>query len=152
MLHIVLLEPEIPQNTGNIGRTCAAIGAKLHIIRPIPFSLSEKAARRAGLDYWADLALEMHDCLDDFLAKYGGEQLFFVETRESLTYTDVVYPKHSFLIFGPETRGLPETLLDGGYGPAISIPMRESIRSLNLSNAVALVAYEVVRQRGLYGV
>ena len=152
MLHIVLLEPEIPQNTGNIGRTCAAIGAKLHIIRPTPFSLSEKAAQRAGLDYWEHLELEIHDCLDDFLEKYGREQLFFVETRESVSYTDVVYPEHSFLIFGPETRGLPETLLDEGHGPAISIPMRENIRSLNLSNAVALVAYEVVRQRGLYDV
>ena len=149
MLHIVLFEPEIPQNTGNIGRTCAALGATLHIIRPIPFSLNEKAARRAGLDYWEHLTLEIHDSLADFMEKYGQEHLFFIETHEETVYTDISYPENSFLVFGPETRGLPADLLDGTFGPVAYIPMVENIRSLNVSNAVALVAYEVVRQRGL---
>lgn len=149
MLHIVLFEPEIPQNTGNIGRTVAAIGATMHIIRPIPFSINEKAARRAGLDYWEHLSLEIHDCFADFLEKYGDKPMFLIETGTTTTYTDITYPKDSVLIFGPETRGLPTELLDGKVGTVATIPMLEHIRSLNVSNAVALVAYEVVRQRGI---
>jgi len=149
MLHIVLVEPEIPQNTGNIARTCAAIGARLHIVNPTPFEISDKAARRAGLDYWQHLDLEMHENLDAFLNKYSGEALFFVETGTETLYSDVQFPVNTFLIFGKETKGLPQSLLDGNLGTTITIPVLSHIRSLNLSNAVAVVAYEAVRQRGV---
>jgi len=149
MLHIVLVEPEIPQNTGNIARTCAAIGARLHIVNPTPFEISDKTVKRAGLDYWQHLDLEMHDNLDAFLDKYGDEQLFFVETGTDMLYSDIQFPENPFLLFGKETLGLPKSLLSGDKGTTITIPILPHIRSLNLSNAVAVVAYEVVRQRGL---
>lgn len=148
MLHIVLVEPEIPQNTGNIARTCAAIGARLHIVKPTPFEISDKAARRAGLDYWQHLDLELHENLAAFLETHGTEALFFVETGTDTLYSDVVFPTDTFLLFGKETKGLPQTLLDGQQGTTITIPILPHIRSLNLSNAVAVVAYEVVRQAG----
>ena len=151
MLHIVLIEPEIPQNTGNIARTCAAIGARLHIINPTPFEISDRTVKRAGLDYWQHLDLEMHDNLDAFLAKYGQEQLFFVETGVETLYSDVTFPENPFLVFGKETRGLPAQLLASGIGRMITIPVLPHIRSLNVSNAVAVVAYEVIRQRGALG-
>ena len=146
MLNIVLVEPEIPQNTGNIARTCAAIGARLHIVKPITFEISEKAVKRAGLDYWQYLDLEMHESLDAFLAKYGQDQLFFCSTKADKIYSDIQYPDNAFLLFGPETRGLPEELIFSDKGVAVTIPMLPHIRSLNLSNAVAIVAYEVLRQ------
>jgi len=146
MLHIVLVEPEIPQNTGNIARTCAAIGARLHIVNPTPFEISDKTVKRAGLDYWQHLDLEMHENLAAFLDKYGTEALFFVETGTDTLYSDVAFPANTFLLFGKETTGLPRSLLDSGQG--ITIPILSHIRSLNLSNAVAVVAYEVVRQVG----
>jgi tRNA (cytidine/uridine-2'-O-)-methyltransferase len=166
MINIVLLEPEIPQNTGNIARTCTAIGAKLHIIKPIPFDISDKSVRRAGLDYWQYLNLEVHNSLDEFLEKYADNHFFYCTTKTKTLYTNVDYPNDCFLFFGPETRGLPEALMfgkegenDAKYfpnftpkkvdGTAITIPMCDNIRSLNLSNAVAIVAYEVVRQRGM---
>ncbi|MCL2563330.1 MAG: tRNA (cytidine(34)-2'-O)-methyltransferase [Oscillospiraceae bacterium] len=149
MLHIVLVEPEIPQNTGNIARTAAAIGARLHIVNPTLFEISDRTARRAGLDYWQYLDLEMHDNLDAFLEKYGEEQLFFVETGTETVYSDVQFPAEPFLVFGKETKGLPASLLSSGIGTTVTIPVLPHIRSLNLSNAVAVVAYEVVRQRGL---
>jgi len=149
MLHIVLVEPEIPQNTGNIARTCAAIGARLHIVNPTPFEISDRTVKRAGLDYWQHLDLEMHDNLAAFLDKYGAEQLFFVETGTDVLYSDVPFPANPFLLFGKETLGLPKYLLSGDKGTTITIPILPHIRSLNLSNAVAVVAYEVVRQRGL---
>ena len=151
MLHIVLVEPEIPQNTGNVARTCAAIGARLHVVRPILFEISDRTVRRAGLDYWQHLDLEMHDNLEAFLEKYGRERLFFVETQVERLYSEVAYPENSFLLFGSETCGLPGHLLASGGGTAITIPVLEHIRSLNLSNAVAVAAYEVVRQRGIAG-
>jgi len=149
MLHIVLVEPEIPQNTGNIARTCAAIGARLHIVNPTPFEISDRTVKRAGLDYWQHLDLEMHDNLDAFLAKYGTEQLFFVETGADTLYSDIRFPDNAFLLFGKETRGLPESLLSSGRGRTVTIPVLPHIRSLNVSNAVAVVAYEVTRQQGL---
>jgi len=148
MLHIVLVEPEIPQNTGNIARTAAAIGAKLHIVNPTPFEISDRTVKRAGLDYWQYLDLEMHDNLDAFLAKYGRESLFFVETGTDTWYSDVSFPETPFLLFGAETRGLPKDLLTSGRGTTVTIPVLPHIRSLNLSNAVAVVAYEVIRQKG----
>ena len=149
MLNIVLIEPEIPQNTGNIARTCTAIGARLHICKPIPFKITEKAVKRAGLDYWQHLDLEVHESQDEFLTKYKQEQLFFCSTKADKLYSDVRYPDNAFLLFGPETRGLPESLIFGDKGTAITIPMLPHIRSLNLSNAVAITAYEVIRQRGI---
>ncbi|MCL2569158.1 MAG: tRNA (cytidine(34)-2'-O)-methyltransferase [Oscillospiraceae bacterium] len=151
MLHIVLVEPEIPQNTGNIARTCAAIGARLHIVNPTPFEISDRTVKRAGLDYWQYLDLEMHDNLDAFLDKYGHEALFFVETGTETLYNDIQFPENPFLLFGSETCGLPECLLNSGRGQTVTIPVLPHIRSLNLSNAVAVVAYEVVRQKGSLG-
>jgi tRNA (cytidine/uridine-2'-O-)-methyltransferase len=149
MLNIVLYQPEIPQNTGNIARTCTAIGAKLHIIKPIPFEISDKTVKRAGLDYWQYLDIEIHDDFEAFMRKYGDNTFYFCSTKAEKLYTDVKYEDNIFLMFGPETRGLPEDLIFGGNGTAVTIPMQDKIRSLNLSNAVAIIAYEVVRQRGL---
>ena len=151
MLHIVLVEPEIPQNTGNIARTAAAIGARLHIVNPTPFEISDRTVKRAGLDYWQYLDLEMHENLDAFLDKYGQESLFFVETGTETLYNDIQFPENPFLLFGSETVGLPQRLLRSGRGETITIPVLPHIRSLNVSNAVAVVAYEVIRQRGSLG-
>lgn len=148
MLHIVLVEPEIPQNTGNIARTCAAIGARLHIVNPTPFEISDRSARRAGLDYWQHVDLVMHDNLDAFLTQHEAAQLFFVETGTNTLYSDIQFPENPFLLFGKETLGLPQSLLTRGHGTTITIPILPHIRSLNLSNAVAVVAFEVIRQKG----
>ena len=149
-LNIVLVEPEIPQNTGNIARTCAATGSKLHLVKPLGFELSDKYLKRAGLDYWDKLEIEEHDNLNSFLNKYKPEEtnMFFVTTKGKHCYSDVDYSKLDtvFLLFGKETKGLPENLLTKYIDNAIRIPMRKSLRSLNLSNSVAIVAYEVLRQ------
>ena len=149
-LNIVLVEPEIPQNTGNIARTCAAIGAKLHLVRPLGFEISDKYVKRAGLDYWDKLEIEEHNNLASFLNKYKPEEtnMFFVTTKGKHCYSDVDYSKldEIFLLFGKETKGLPESLLTKYINNAIRIPMRKTLRSLNLSNSVAIVAYEVLRQ------
>ena len=149
-LNIVLVEPEIPQNTGNIARTCAAIGAKLHLVKPLGFEISDKYLKRAGLDYWDKLEIEEHNNLDVFLEKYKPEEnnMFFVTTKGKHCYSDVDYSKldNIFLLFGKETKGLPESLLTKYIDNAIRIPMRKTLRSLNLSNSVAIVAYEVLRQ------
>ncbi len=149
-LNIVLVEPEIPQNTGNIARTCAAIGARLHLVKPLGFEISDKYLKRAGLDYWDKLDIEEHESLDDFLNKYIPEKnnMFFVTTKGKHCYSDVDYSKldNVFLLFGKETKGLPEDLLKKYIDNAIRIPMRKTLRSLNLSNSVAIVAYEVLRQ------
>mgnify|MGYP003303221640 FL=1 len=149
-LHIVLVEPEIPQNTGNIARTCAAIGAKLHLVYPLGFSISEKQVKRAGLDYWDKLEIEEHDSFNEFLNKYKPEEnnMFFVTTKGKHVYSD---PKFSemdevFTLFGKETKGLPEDILQKYIDKTIRIPMREGLRSLNLSNSVAIVAYDIFRQ------
>ena len=151
-LNIVMVEPEIPQNTGNIARTCAAIGAKLHLVKPLGFELSDKYLKRAGLDYWDKLEIEIHESLLKFLTKYSPEEysIYFSTTKGKQCYSDVDYTKTKeiFLLFGKETKGLPEDLLQKYINQTIRIPMREHLRSLNLSNSVAIVAYEVFRQVG----
>ena len=151
-LNIVMVEPEIPQNTGNIARTCAAIGAKLHLVKPLGFEISDKYLKRAGLDYWDKLEIEIHESLSEFLIKYSPEKnnMFFSTTKGKQCYSDVNYAKEKeiFLLFGKETKGLPEDLLQKYINQTIRIPMRENLRSLNLSNSVAIVAYEVFRQVG----
>ena len=154
-LNIVLVEPEIPQNTGNIARTCAAIGAKLHLVYPLGFSISEREVKRAGLDYWDKLDIEEHISFEKFLEKYRPEEnnMFFVTTKGKNVYSDVNYSDmdNVFLLFGKETKGLPEDILKKYIDKTIIIPMRETLRSLNLSNAVAIVAYDVFRQKGFEG-
>ena len=151
-LNIVLVEPEIPQNTGNIARTCAAIGATLHLVKPLGFEISDKYLKRAGLDYWDKLNIEEHESLDSFFNKYPSESnnMFFVTTKGKHCYSDLDYSNlnNIFLLFGKETKGLPENLLQNHLDSAIRIPMRKTLRSLNLSNSVAIVAYEVLRQTG----
>lgn len=149
-LNIVLVEPEIPQNTGNIARTCAALGAKLHLVYPLGFSISEKQVKRAGLDYWDKLEIEEHNKFKDFLQKYKPEEnnMFFVTTKGQKVYSEINYSQFDevFLLFGKETKGLPEDILKKYIKNTIRIPMRETLRSLNLSNSVAIVAYDVFRQ------
>lgn len=155
ILNIVLVEPEIPQNTGNIARTCAALGARLHLIHPLGFSISEKQVKRAGLDYWDKVYIEEHMSFKDFLEKYEPESnnMFFVTTKGKKVYSEVNYSKldNIFLLFGKETKGLPEDILKKYIDKTIRIPMREHLRSLNLSNSVSIVAYDVFRQKGFEG-
>lgn len=147
-LHIVLVEPEIPQNTGNIARTCAATGAVLHLIGPLGFSLEDKYLKRAGLDYWDMLAVREYPSLDDFMEEHGDDALYYVTTKARQVYADVVYPPECYLLFGRETAGLPEDLLRAHPERCVRIPMVEGARSLNLSNAAAILAYEFLRQQG----
>ncbi len=150
-LNIVLVEPEIPQNTGNIARTCAAIGAKLHLVYPLGFSISEKAVKRAGLDYWDKLEIEEHLSFKEFLDKYKPEEnnMFFVTTKGKHIYSEPNYKEMDevFMLFGKETKGLPEDTLKKYIDKTVRIPMRETLRSLNLSNSVAIVAYDIMRQK-----
>ena len=154
-LNIVLVEPEIPQNTGNIARTCAAIGAKLHLVHPLGFDISEKSVKRAGLDYWDKLEIEEHKSLNEFLSKYNihTNAMFLVSTKATHVYSDVDYSRYNdiYLLFGKETKGLPEDLLKNNLDKTIRIPMGFDIRSLNLSNSVAIVAYEVEKQFNFEG-
>ena len=145
-INIVLVEPEIPQNTGNIARTCAAIGATLHLVHPLGFDISEKAVKRAGLDYWNKLDIIEYEDLEDFKKKVKSNNIFLLSTKSKKVYTDISYSDGCYLVFGPETRGLPEDYILENFNHAVRIPMREGIRSLNLSNSVAIVAYEVERQ------
>ena len=149
-INIVLYQPEIPPNTGNIARTCALTGLKLHLIKPLGFHIDDKSVKRAGLDYWHLLDLEVHESLDDFLLKYGNEEIYLSTTKATQYYTDVEYSDNCFIIFGKETAGLPEDLHKKYKSNEIKIPMRshEDVRSLNLSNSVAIIAYEVIRQTG----
>ena len=150
-INIVLHEPEIPQNTGNIARTCAATGAALHIIRPMGFEIDDKKLKRAGLDYWHQLDITYYDGIDDFYQKNAGAEVYYFSTKAPKKYTDVIYPERVFLAFGKETRGLPEELLRKNESHCVRLPMRESLRSLNLSNAVAIAVYEAFRQRDFEG-
>ena len=148
-INIVMVEPEIPQNTGNIARTCAAIGAKLHLVKPLGFEISDKYLKRAGLDYWDKLEIEEHDSLNAFIKKYPiQENVFLATTKAKHCYSDVDYSKYNevFILFGKETKGLPESLLSANLNNTIRIPMKHNLRSLNLSNSVAIIAYEVLRQ------
>lgn len=149
-INVVLVEPEIPQNTGNIARTCAATGCKLHLVHPLGFEITEKQVKRAGLDYWDKVDIEEHESLSEFLKKYPPENnhMFFLTTKGQKCYTDVDYSNFEevFILFGKETKGLPEELLLNHLDTAVRIPMRKDLRSLNLSNSVAIVVYELLRQ------
>ena len=150
-LNIVLYEPEIPQNTGNIARTCAITGAKLHLVHPLGFRMDEKSIKRAGLDYWDKLEIEEHDSLEAFLKKYTPEEnnMFFATTKGKTKYTDINYSKMDevFVLYGKETKGLPEELLEKYLDTkTIRIPMLKTLRSLNLANSVAIITYEILRQ------
>ncbi|HEY8009722.1 MAG TPA: tRNA (cytidine(34)-2'-O)-methyltransferase [Rudaea sp.] len=152
MLHVVLYQPEIPPNTGNVIRLCANSGARLHLIRPLGFDLDHAKLRRAGLDYHKFAALAVHDDLDAFAASVKPHRLFALSTRAGTLYTNAQFGDDDALLFGPETRGLPQSLLDGlPPEQRLRLPMRPDNRSLNLSNAVAVVVYEAWRQRGFAG-
>jgi tRNA (cytidine/uridine-2'-O-)-methyltransferase len=146
LLNIVLLEPEIPQNCGNIARTCAATGCRLHLIHPLGFDVSEKAVKRAGLDYWHLVDVYEYANLDDFFAKNDVRQLWCLSTKAPCCYTEAVFEDGCYLMFGKETKGLPEDFLEAHYESCIRIPMRSEARSLNLSNAVAITVFEALRQ------
>ncbi|MGE5329649.1 MAG: tRNA (uridine(34)/cytosine(34)/5-carboxymethylaminomethyluridine(34)-2'-O)-methyltransferase TrmL [Deltaproteobacteria bacterium] len=146
-LNIVLVEPEIPQNTGNIARTCSATGSKLHIVRPMGFFIDDKKMKRAGLDYWNEVEIIFHDSLQTFLEKYDSSLMFCISTKGAMCYTDVIYPDECFLLFGKETAGLPGWLIEQNYERALRIPMQGESRSLNLSNSAAILTYEYYRQR-----
>lgn len=145
-LNIVLVEPQIPQNTGNISRTCAVTGAKLHLIKPFGFEISDKHLKRAGLDYWDKLDITYYENLDDFFEKNRNGNFFFFTTKGRQVHSDVEYPNNSYLLFGREDAGLPEELLYNNPDNCVRIPMRNNLRSLNLSNSVAIAVYEVLRQ------
>ena len=147
-LNIVLLEPEIPSNTGNIGRTCVATGTRLHLIEPLGFRLNEKAIQRAGMDYWKDLDVTTYLNYEDFLAKNPGAKIYMATTKARKLYTEVRYEEDCFIMFGKESAGIPEEILVKHPDTAVRIPMNEDIRSLNLANSVAIVLYEALRQQG----
>ena len=151
MLNIVLLEPEIPANTGNIGRTCVASGTRLHLIEPLGFSLSEKALKRAGMDYWKDLDVITYIDYQDFLDKNPGAKIYMATTKAQKLYTEVSYEDDCYIMFGKESAGIPEEILVQNQENCIRIPMMEKIRSLNLGNSVAVVLYEALRQNGFAG-
>ncbi len=146
MINIVLHEPEIPANTGNIGRTCVATGARLHLIEPLGFSLSEKALKRAGMDYWKDLDVTVYADFEDFLEKNPNAKIYMATTKSKQTYVEAQYEDGCYIMFGKESAGIPEEILLDYKETAIRIPMQEQIRSLNLSNSVAIVLYEALRQ------
>ena len=150
-INIVLVEPEIPQNTGNIARTCAATGAALHLIEPMGFKIDNAKLKRAGLDYWDKLDITYYKSLDEFLSIHGHEELYLFSTKAPHCYSDVTYPEKVFLLFGKETAGLPEWLIRERIDHAVRLPMRDKLRSLNLSNSAAIAVYEVLRQRNFEG-
>ena len=150
-INIVLVEPEIPQNTGNIARTCAATGASLHLVKPLGFEIDDRKLKRAGLDYWYKLDITYYENLEDFFEKNPDAAFFCFTTKAQHCYSDVKYPEKVFLMFGKETKGLPEELLFANPKRCVRIPMRDTLRSLNLSNSAAIAVYEVLRQRGFSG-
>ena len=152
-INIVLYEPEIPQNTGNISRTAAVTGAALHMIRPFGFEITDKHLKRAGLDYWDKLDVTYYDNYEDFIAKRPDAigNIYYFSTKSPRSYTDVEYPENIFIMFGKETKGLPEDILFENKEFCVRIPMRDTIRSLNLSNSVAIAVYEIIRQKGFDG-
>ena len=151
MLNIVLVEPEIPQNCGNIARTCAATGCRLHLIRPLGFDISEKAVRRAGLDYWHLVEVFDYENLDDFFAKNEVTQMYCLSTKAPRSYAEAKFEDGCYLFFGKETKGLPEDFLEEHRDACVKIPMRQEARSLNLSNAVAITVFEALRQMDFPG-
>ncbi len=150
-MNIVLLEPEIPQNTANIGRSCACTGSSLHLIKPLGFTIDEKSIRRAGMDYWNKLDLHIYDSFEHFLEVNGKPEIFMATTKAPVTYDKADYRDNSFIMFGKESKGIPEEILLDYKDTAIRIPMLEEFRSLNLSSAVAVVLYEALRQLNFPG-
>ncbi len=151
MVNIVLVEPEIPMNTGNIARTCAATRSRLHLVRPLGFDISDRAVKRAGLDYWHMVDITVYDSISDFLALHENDNLWLATTKAPRPYTDVLYGSDCWLLFGKETAGLPASLRDRYRERCVRIPMREDSRSLNLANSVAVICYEALRQQGFPG-
>ena len=151
MINIVLYSPEIPQNTGNISRTCAVTGARLHIIKPIGFEISDRTLKRAGLDYWDKLDVTYYENYNDFLGQNPDAELYFFSAHGKNSYADIEYPDNAFLIFGRESVGLPKELVEANIDRSVRIPMRKTLRCLNLSNSVAIAVYEVLRQNGFSG-
>ena len=145
-LNIALIEPEIPQNTGNIARTCAATGARLHLVEPMGFKITDKQVKRAGLDYWDKLDITYYNDIDEFFERNKGAEFFYCTTKAEQAHSDIQYPNNCFLVFGKETKGLPEELLKANHDRCVRLPMRGIIRSLNLANSVCAGAYEVLRQ------
>ena len=150
-MNIVLHEPEIPANTGNIGRTCVATGTALHLIKPLGFDISDKAVRRAGMDYWKDLELYVYENFDDFVSKNPGARIYMATTKAKKAYTQVEYSENDFIMFGKESAGIPEEILIKYEDTSVRIPMIGEIRSLNLSNSVAIMLYEALRQQDFEG-
>lgn len=151
MLNIVLYEPEIPANTGNIGRTCVATGTRLHLIEPLGFKLNEKSLKRAGMDYWKDLDVTTYIDYQDFLEKNSGAKIYMATTKAHKVYTEVDYEPDCYIMFGKESAGIPEEILVEHEEDCMRIPMNGDIRSLNLGNSVAIVLYEALRQNGFAG-
>ena len=150
-INIVLYNPEIPQNTGNISRTCAVTGAALHIIRPTGFEISDRTLKRAGLDYWDKLDVTYYDSFEEFLSVHNGATMYFFSSHATKSYADVEYPDEVFLIFGKESVGLPKDIVAENIDRALRIPMLPTLRCLNLSNSVAIAVYEVLRQKNYIG-
>lgn len=151
MFNIVLVEPEIPQNTGNISRTCAVTGCRLHLVRPLGFSVDDRQLKRAGLDYWKDLEIFYYDSFEEVRSKYPEANFYLYSTHAERSYADIDYREGDFLVFGKETKGLGEELLSKFSSNTARIPMRPNERSLNLSNSAAIVVYEAFRQNGFKG-
>ena len=152
MISIVLVEPEIPQNTGNIARTCAVTGMPLILVRPLGFDVSDKAVKRAGLDYWDKVNISYFDSFAEVVEAHPEGTFYYCSTKAKKHYTDVAFEENAFLVFGKETKGLPEELIFNNMDHAIRIPMRPTLRSLNLSNSVAIIAYEALRQHDFFGI
>ena len=150
-MNIILHEPEIPANTGNIGRTCVATGTALHLIRPLGFDISDKAVRRAGMDYWKDLELYVYEDFNDFISKNPNARIYMATTKAKKAYTEVIYEENDFIMFGKESAGIPEEILIKYEDTSVRIPMIGEIRSLNLSNSVAIMLYEALRQQNFEG-
>ena len=151
-LNVVLVEPEIPQNAGNIARTCAVTGSKLHLVRPLGFEVSDKYLKRAGLDYWHLVEIYYYDSIEEVMDKfYNGNNFWFFSTKSKHVHSDVKYKDGDFLVFGKETKGLPESLLSTHYDQCVRIPMMDEMRSLNLSNSVCVGVYEALRQQDYKG-
>ncbi len=149
-INIVLIEPEIPQNTGNIARTCAVTGASLHLVEPLGFKIDNAKLKRAGLDYWDSLDINFYSSLDDFFEKFRGEKFYFFTQKGKYCYTDIKYPEKVFIVFGKESVGLSDEILTKNIENTVRIPMKDSSRCLNLSNSVAVATYEVLRQRSFH--
>lgn len=151
MISIVLVEPEIPENTGNVSRTCACTGMPLYLVGKLGFEITESRVKRAGLDYWDKLHIERVDRIEELTSRFGADKFFYFSSKATRSYSDVSYPSDAFLVFGKETKGLPTELIAANPTRAVRIPMRPLLRCLNLSNSVAIAAYEALRQHDFFG-